>query len=177
MRAADGTNELKRASACEVIHACGAAKMAFNRETVERLLESHEFFWLDLDRPTEEDFGVLRRVFKFYPLAVEDSEQFDQRAKIDVYDDFALIVVYGARPDDQGLVEVHCFYSERFLVTVHREACPAFNEIRKRYQQREKAIEQPSLLLYRVIDGQPTARDLPDEAAARHDAQGRDTTT
>ena len=46
-----------------------------------------------------------------------------------------------------------CFYSERFLVTVHREACPAFAEIRKRYQQRENAIEQPSLLLYRVIDG------------------------
>src|SRR5207253_3048195 len=79
--------------------------------------------------------------------------QFDQRAKIDVYDNFVFIVVYGAQPVDHRLVEVHCFYSERFLITVHREACPAFTEIRKRYQQREKAIEQPSLLLYRVIDG------------------------
>jgi magnesium transporter len=63
------------------------------------------------------------------------------------------IVVYGAQADDHRLVEVHCFYSELFLVTVHREACPAFTEVRKRYQQRETAIEQPSLLLYRVIDG------------------------
>ena len=153
LRAVDATNELNEVSTCEVVHACGAAEMAFNRETVEGLLESGDFFWLDLDCPTEEDFDVLRRVFKFHPLAVEDSEQFDQRAKIDAYDDFVFIVVFGAQPDDHGLVEVHCFYSERFLVTVHREACPAFTEIRKRYQQREKKIEQPSLLLYRVIDG------------------------
>ncbi len=127
--------------------------MPFNRETVEGLLESGSFFWLDLSRPTQEDFSILREVFRFHPLAVEDSEQFDQRAKVDVYDDFVFIVVYGAQPDDRQLVEVHCFYSEHFLVTVHREACPSFSEIRKRYQQREKAIEQPSLLLYRVIDG------------------------
>src|SRR5204862_2652978 len=48
---------------------------------------------------------------------------------------------------------VHCCYSVRFLITFHREDCPAFAEIRRRYQRREKKIEQPSLLLYRVVDG------------------------
>jgi magnesium transporter len=47
---------------------------------------------------------------------------------------------------------VHCFYSERFLVTVHPDDFPAFAEIRRRYQRRETAIEQPSLL-YRIVDG------------------------
>jgi len=153
LHAVSATSGVSEVSTCEIIRARGAAEMAFNRETVEGLLESGDFFWLDLNRPTEEDFDVLRRVFKFHPLAIEDSEQFDQRAKIDVYDDFVFIVVYGAQLDDHRLVEVHCFYSEHFLVTVHREACPAFTEIRKRYQQRVNAIEQPSLLLYRVIDG------------------------
>jgi magnesium transporter len=147
------TDDPNRASTCEIIQGRGGSEMVFNRETVEGLLESPGFFWLDLNRPSGEDFNVLRDVFKFHPLAVEDSEQFDQRAKIDFYDDFVFIVVYGAQPDDHRLVEVHCFYSERFLVTVRREACPAFTAIRKRYQQRERAIEQPSLLLYRVIDG------------------------
>jgi magnesium transporter len=117
------------------------------------LLADDGFFWLDLDRPSEADFQILREVFKFHPLAIEDSEQFDQRAKLDEYDDFVFIVVYGAAPDGDRLVEVHCFYSERFLVTVHREDCPAFAEIRNRYQRRGKEIEQPSLLLYRVVDG------------------------
>jgi hypothetical protein len=108
---------------------------------------------LDLDQPEAADFAVLRDVFKFHPLAVEDSEHFDQRAKIDDYDDFIFVVVYGATPDEDRLVEVHCFYSERFLLTIHRDDCPAFAEIRRRYQRRNATIDQPSLLLYRVVDG------------------------
>jgi len=140
-------------SSCYVVDDQGSGKIRFDRKTIERLLAGDGFFWLDLDRPSEADFQILRDVFKFHPLAIEDSEQFDQRAKLDEYDDFVFIVVYGAAPDDDRLVEVHCFYSERFLITVHRDDCPAFAEIRRRYQRREKGIEQPSLLLYRVIDG------------------------
>ena len=127
--------------------------MHFSRETVEKLLASGEFFWLDLDRPDPDDFEILRDVFKFHPLAVEDSEHFGQRAKIDDYDDFVFLVVYGAVPDDDRLVEVHCLLHDGFLVTVHRDDCPAFVEIRRRYEKREKPIEKPSLLLYRIVDG------------------------
>jgi len=140
-------------SVCYVVHDQGSGEIHFDRDSVERLLAGGDFFWLDLDQPSEEDFQVLRDVFKFHPLAIEDSEQFDQRAKLDEYDDFVFVVVYGAAPDDDRLVEVHCFYSERFLITVHNDDFPAFAEIRRRYQQRETKIEQPSLLLYRVIDG------------------------
>lgn len=141
------------ASSCQVIHRTGSGKLPFNREAVEALLASGSFFWLDLSRPTREDFNILREVFKFHPLAIEDSEQFAQRAKVDIYDDFVFFVVYGADSDEHQPVEVHCFYSERFLVTVHREACPAFSEIRRRYRRREEKIDHPSLLLYHVIDG------------------------
>ena len=127
--------------------------MRFSRESAAQLLASGSFFWLDLDRPDADDFEILREVFGFHPLAVEDSEHFDQRAKIEDYDDFVFLVVYGASPDDDRLVEVHCFYSERFLVTVHQDDCPAFAEIRGRYQKRAEPIDRPSLLLYRIVDG------------------------
>jgi magnesium transporter len=151
-----GVNEVEQrtgSSVCYVVHNRGSEEIRFDADTVQGLLAQGGFFWLDLDRPTDADFAVLRGVFEFHPLAIEDSEQFDQRAKLDEYDDFVFVVVYGARPDEDSLVEVHCFYSERFLVTIHRDDCPAFAEIRHRYQQRERPIEQPSLLLYRVIDG------------------------
>ena len=48
---------------------------------------------------------------------------------------------------------MHCFYSEHYLVTVHRDDCPAFQEIRERYAKRNKPIERPALLLYRIISG------------------------
>jgi magnesium transporter len=138
---------------CHVVHDGGSTEMRFNRKTVVELLANGGFFWLDLDQPDEEDFSILREVFEFHPLAIEDSEHFGQRAKIEDYDDFVFLVVYGASPDDDRLVEVHCFYSERFLVTVHRDDCPAFAEIRRRFQKRKEPIHRPSLLLYRIVDG------------------------
>jgi magnesium transporter len=140
-------------SVCYIVHRQDSGEMRFSRDAVERLLARDGFFWLDLDQPGVDDFEILRDVFGFHQLAVEDSEDFDQRAKIDEYDDFVFIVVYGAAPDHDRLVEVHCFYSERFLVTVHHNDCPAFAQIRRRYQKREKAIDQPSMLLYRIVDG------------------------
>ena len=134
-----------------VIHDRGSEEMHFNRENVERLLAGDSFFWVDVAQPNEADYAILRDVFKFHPLAVEDSEKFDQRAKIDDYDDYVFIVVYGAVPDDDRLVEVHCFYSEKFLVTVHRDDAPAFTEVRQRYVKRKK-VDDPGRLLYRIID-------------------------
>jgi magnesium transporter len=141
------------ARAWQVIQHGGGGEVDLSRETVEGLLAGGGFFWLDLAQPEPGDFEILRDIFGFHPLAVEDSEHFDQRAKIEDYDDFVFIVAYGASSDGDRLVEVHCFYSERFLVTVHRDDFPAFAEIRRRYQRRETALEQPSLLLYRIVDG------------------------
>jgi magnesium transporter len=139
-------------SACVVVHEETVGKFDLTHANVERLLASGTYFWLDLRQPTQRDFTVLRDCFRFHPLALQDSEQFGQRAKLDDYDDFAFLVVYGAVPDEDRLVEVHCFFSERFLVTIHRDDAPAFMELRDRYARRKAPIEDPGLLLYRIID-------------------------
>jgi magnesium transporter len=149
-RLADGA---AHPSKCHVLGEDGGAVVDFTRDTVEDLLATGEFFWLDLYRPDIADFEILREVFAFHPLAVQDSETFDQRAKIEDYEDFVFFVVYGASPDRNRLVEVHCFYSARFLVTVHREDCPAFAQLRRRYDQRDEPAAKPSRVLYRVMDG------------------------
>jgi magnesium transporter len=150
----DGTADQRApaASTCHVVQDDQVGELHLSRENAERLLASGSFFWLDLHQPTEEDFAVLRDVFEFHPLALEDSEHFGQRAKLDDYDDFVFLVVYGAVPDEDRLVEVHCFYSERFLITVHRDEAPAFTEVRSRYLKRKQPIDDPVLLLYRIID-------------------------
>jgi len=139
--------------ACHVIDHEGAKKIRFDRATVEGLVSDQRFFWLDLFQPNEADFQILRDVFKFHPLSIEDSEHFGQRPKLDEYDDFVFLVVYGASPDEDRLVEVHCFYSERFLITVHRDEAPAFSDLRDRYGKRDHPIVDPAALLYRIVDG------------------------
>jgi magnesium transporter len=133
----------------------GTIQPRYDRVAIESRLTSGEFFWLDLHDPTEEDFGLLRDVFKFHPLALEDSEQFGQRPKLEDYDDFVFFVFYGAAPppDEDRLVEVHCFYSERFLVTLRRDEAPACEALKARYTKRPAPLEKPIALLYRLLDG------------------------
>src|SRR5438552_15788693 len=113
------------ARACHLVDHEGAKQVSFDRPTVERLLEGNTFFWVDLYQPNADDYAILRDVFKFHPLAVEDSEHFGQRPKLDEYDGYVLMVVYGASKDEDRLVELHCFFSENFLLTVHRDDAPA----------------------------------------------------
>ena len=148
----DRTTSGPGARSCYVIHHQGSGPVEFSHEKISELMAEGGFFWLDLDQPDADDFEILREVFGFHPLAVEDSEHFDQRAKIEDYDDFVFLVFYGASPDEDRLVEVHCFYSEKFLVTVHRDEAPAFTQVRQRYVQRRKAVDDPGQLLYRIID-------------------------
>ena len=146
------TGSAPTVSTCQVVHEGHVGDLPLNRENAERLLASGKFFWIDVQQPTEADVAVLSDVFRFHPLALEDSEQFGQRPKLDDYDDFVLMVVYGAAGDGDRLVEVHCFYSERFLVTVHRYEAPALADVRRRYKQRKEPADEAILLLYRVVD-------------------------
>jgi magnesium transporter len=95
------------------------------RPNIERALKEDHLLWLDLEDSGPETIAVLREVFKIHPLAIEDAQEFNQRPKIEDYDNFVSLVAYGARGLDQPLAEVHAFYAERFLVTVHRDPLPA----------------------------------------------------
>ncbi|MFF0268298.1 magnesium/cobalt transporter CorA [Kribbella sp. NPDC004536] len=123
-----------------------------DREEAKRLVASGTFFWIDLHRPTAEEFAILREVFGFHPLALEDSEHFGQRPKVEEYDDFVFLVLYGAVPDDGRLVEVHCFYSQRFLVTIRHDRVPAVSEVRRKYEAGTKSVREPIWLAHRLVD-------------------------
>ncbi|HEY1003855.1 MAG TPA: magnesium transporter CorA family protein [Streptosporangiaceae bacterium] len=98
------------------------------RPNIELALKADRLLWLDLQGTDDEVLTLLHEVFKIHPLAVEDVKEFHQRPKIEDYDDFVSIVVYGARSLGEPLTEVHCFYAERFLVSVHRDEVPAVAE-------------------------------------------------
>ena len=108
----------------DLIDAAGAATPV-DAAAVEQRLKAGTFFWLDLTGPVEDDLALLRDVFHFHPLALEDAEHFGQRPKLDEYEDFSFLVVYGASAQAAHPVEVHCFLSQHFLVTVHRTDVPA----------------------------------------------------
>ena len=102
--------------------------------------------------PTADELALLRDPFGLHPLAVEDAEHFGQRPKLDEYDDFVYLVVFGANSDHDGLVEVHCFLSEKYLVTVHRDDCPPSTTCAGRRPRAGRRPSGPALALYHVVD-------------------------
>ena len=117
-------------------------------------IQRDHFFWLDLTAPSHDDLHRLGELFHFHPLALEDSEEFGQRPKLDNYGDYVFLVFYGALPEPgpEGklLHEVHFFISGGYVVTIHRGALPAFEEQRERLDGRTLHSEQ--FLIYRVLD-------------------------
>ena len=125
---------------------------AVDRAAIEERLKTSTFFWLDLHGPDETDVALLNDVFHLHSLAVEDAEHFGQRAKLDEYDGFVLLVAFGANADEDNLVEVHCFLSENYLVTVHHDDCPSFADVRTRIKREHAATGNGALLLYYIVD-------------------------
>jgi magnesium transporter len=107
-------------------------------ENVLAVLDGSEFFWLDLDdKPGDGSVSELLRVhFRFHPLAVQSAERFPSRPRVQDFDDFMYLVARGADPDQKGDAEVHCFWTDRYLVTVHRGECRAISDARQRLESR-----------------------------------------
>jgi magnesium transporter len=120
------------------------------RPAIERALKDDSLLWLDLADTSADTLALLRDVFNIHPLAVEDAHEFNQRPKVEDYDDFVYIVAYGSLGLDEPMVEVHCFYAEHFFVTVHRDKVPAIADacaaLNRMYTDRRLVA------LYRLLD-------------------------
>jgi magnesium transporter len=150
-------------------------------EAARQSLSAGTFFWLDLDGLDDEASGLLRQELGFHHLAVEDAEEFGQRPKVDEYDNFTYFVVHGARAETTGPAaattdEVHIFYSQRHVVTVHHGDCGSVTTARQRLQRHKVSdISPPEIgILYLVVDSLvdsyfPVLSDLDDRIDALED--------
>jgi magnesium transporter len=120
-------------------------------QTVQQLLDKGELLWFDLYRPDADELGMLATVFGIHQLAIEDAAQFGQRPKVEDYDDFTQLVAYGVQDAGEELVEVHFFYSTKYLVTVRHGDCAAFAEVRNRIAHRPRPISR-LLLMHHILD-------------------------
>ena len=59
-------------------------------------LRRDQFFWLDLNAPGLDELAQLREIFSFHLLALEDTEHFGERPKLDKYDGYIFLVFFGA---------------------------------------------------------------------------------
>lgn len=90
-----------------------------------------EFFWLDIRSATDSEIAAVGDALGLHPLTIEDIQHFDQRAKIEDYDDYVYLVTYGSAPLDDldRLAEVHIVYAPGFLLTAARDTSLGLNDL------------------------------------------------
>ena len=87
--------------------------------------------WVDVPVWDEEAEQTLKTIFGFHPLAIRDSANRNQVAKIHRYDDHLFLVLHAPQPGAGGhvhYVELDQFVGDRYLVTVHGPLNPAVDQ-------------------------------------------------
>src|SRR5687768_5327811 len=123
-------------------------------------------FWVDMEKPEDEDYALLDDVFGFHPLAIEDSINYMQRPKIESYNHvgdacrqgYFYMVFHG--PDLETFreklrtKELDLFVSERYLVTVHEEVMKSVEAVWTRAESDPgRALDRGTdVLLHNIID-------------------------
>jgi magnesium transporter len=98
---------------------------------ITQLVAAAQPFWLDIEDPTDEIIDQLATSLGLHPLAVENARQFGQRAKLQVYRNGALLVGFGLDAQLHEPVEVHCYCTTGYLITLRQAPSPALDDARQ----------------------------------------------
>ena len=123
-------------------------------------------FWVDMEKPTDEEISLLDDVFGFHPLAIEDTIQYSQRPKIESYNHvgdalkqgYFYMVFHGPDPEtfreQLRTKELDLFVSERYLITIHEETMQAVTDVRNRAKADARVVLDPGIdmLLHSILD-------------------------
>jgi len=126
---------------------------SLDRDRVARLLAAHEYFWLDLESPKDDEVAALGELLHLHPLALEDTREFHQRPKLDRYGDAVLLVFYSARATEDGvpqLLEVHLHVSGDWLATVRRAPIEQLDRLHEMLVPED--VPDEDSVIYRVLD-------------------------
>lgn len=127
-------------------------------DRVKRSLADNSLLWLDLHHSDEETISLLRDVFQFHPLVIDDVTEFGQRPRVEDFGGMVYLVSYGLASDDKAFSEVHFFIAENYLVTVRKVGCPTVDQLRNRLDRPGGQLptgDRPTrlILLHHLLDG------------------------
>jgi magnesium transporter len=121
--------------------------------------------WVDFEgNPPEQDEPILREIFGFHPLAIDDALQETHVPKLDDWGDYLYIVLQTVsiasenveKEHPSGMVNTHeldVFLGKHFIVTHHDDTIAAVDKVWKNFQQDPRHQKNGADgLLYRLVD-------------------------
>jgi magnesium transporter len=144
-------------------------------ETARKAIrEASGMVWMDLDKPTPEEFKVLSEVFNFHPLTIEDCVNVRHHPKIEDYDDYLFIILHApdlkSGTDQIRTNELDIFLGKHFVVTHHVENVASVAMMRERCERNPDTMMSrgTDFFLHALVDQlmenyEPIVEDLAEE--------------
>jgi magnesium transporter len=110
------------------------AQLKTAQEAKDSLAKGTGVLWVDIQGRSDESDAVLREVFGFHELAIEDVYNEHHRPKVEDYDEYLYLIVMCLAEtwtlEEIETVEVDVFLGKNFVVTHHNGAAPELASVR-----------------------------------------------
>ncbi len=123
------------------------------------LKEKVGFLWVDFeDTPPETDEPILREIFGFHPLAVDDALQESHVPKLDDWSSYLYIVLHAVifdreNEDHVDTLELDIFLGENYIVTHHDQNISGIDRVWNSCLRDDRFWKSgPDYLFYRIAD-------------------------
>jgi magnesium transporter len=118
---------------------------------------SGALFWVDIGGPSPDDARLLRDVFGFHELAVEDALAEIHHPKVEAYDGFLYAILHGidfkASQHEFATHDADFFIGPNFLVTVTDGTSRSIPETQEACERNPRVMAEGSMALaHRIID-------------------------
>ncbi|HET7011854.1 MAG TPA: magnesium/cobalt transporter CorA [Anaerolineales bacterium] len=142
------------------LHRRGSGEIATGLATAElaaALREPGGLVWVDfVGEPPEVCEPILRGIFNFHPLAIDDALAETHVPKVDDWGEYLYIAIHAIRFEaeaEQPLTthELDAFLGRDYLVTHHDDAIPAVDKVWDRCQRDQRAIKAGADHLYYAL--------------------------
>lgn len=116
---------------------------------------AHPWTWIDLENPSQEELQALAEEYQLHASSVQDCLQPGHLPKFELINGIVFIIVrvhnLKAHQEADTIQElthkIAIFYSENFLITLHRPAMPLCDQLSKNFTDPEKTPRTLDLLL------------------------------
>ncbi len=111
-------------------------------------------FWVDLEKPEDEEAYILTSDFKFHPLVIEDVIAEKELPKLDVFDNYLFLVFYTSYYKSEGELgtkEIDLFFGKNYVVSIHNDSFPVLDRIRNRCLKDERVLSRGADFAFHTI--------------------------
>ncbi len=94
--------------------------------------------WVDMTDPKHEEMSLVKDIFSLHPITAEDILTHNARAKIEEFDTYLFVVLYGIyKHRNIRMKEIDFVLGKGFLITSHQKEIEGFQKLR----QAEKKLD------------------------------------